>query len=154
MAPILSWGDLATITPSSTNPDITDPKFAAQYRPAGKAIYFRTVTTDNYQGPYMANFYKDMLKVKSVYVLDDTGAYGEGLANAFEKQAEKDGIKVVGRDKLDPKAADYCSVLTKIDQLNPESHLLRRRDAGRRQAGQGGLRHPAAQHRRRAAATG
>src|ERR1700761_5765104 len=29
MAPILSRGDLATITPSSTNPDLTDPKFGA-----------------------------------------------------------------------------------------------------------------------------
>lgn len=48
MTPILSQGGLATITPSSTNPDITDPKFAAQYRPAGKPIYFRTVTTDAY----------------------------------------------------------------------------------------------------------
>ncbi len=37
MSPILSQGDLAIITPSSTNPDITDPKFASQYRPAGKA---------------------------------------------------------------------------------------------------------------------
>ncbi len=35
MAPILSQGDLATITPSSTNPDITDPKFAEQY-PSGR----------------------------------------------------------------------------------------------------------------------
>src|SRR5579863_305498 len=34
MSPILSQGNLATITPSSTNPDITDPKFAAQFRPA------------------------------------------------------------------------------------------------------------------------
>ena len=56
MAPILSQGNLAIITPSSTNPDITDPKFASQYRPAGKAIYFRTVTTDAFQGPNMANF--------------------------------------------------------------------------------------------------
>ena len=38
MSPILSQGDLATITPSSTNPDITDPKFAGQYRPKGKPI--------------------------------------------------------------------------------------------------------------------
>src|SRR3954453_600192 len=50
MAPILSQGGLATITPGSTNPDLTDPKFATQYRPAGKTIYFRTVATDNYQG--------------------------------------------------------------------------------------------------------
>lgn len=121
MAPILSWGDLATITPSSTNPDLTDPKFAQQYRPAGKPIYFRTVATDSYQGPNMANYFADVLKVKSVYMLDDTGAYGEGLANAFEAQAVRRGIKVLGHDKLDPKAADYSAVLTKIKQLNPDS---------------------------------
>jgi branched-chain amino acid transport system substrate-binding protein len=121
MAPILSQGGLATITPSSTNPDISDPKFAEQYRPAGKPIYFRTVTTDAYQGPNMANFYADVLKVKSVFVLDDSGAYGVGMADAFEKQAEKKGIKVMGRDRLDPKAADYTAILTKIKSINPDA---------------------------------
>ncbi|HET6182134.1 MAG TPA: branched-chain amino acid ABC transporter substrate-binding protein [Acetobacteraceae bacterium] len=121
MAPILSEGDLAIITPSSTNPDITDPKFAQQYRPAGKPIYFRTVTTDAYQGPNMANYMAKDLHVKSVYVLDDSGAYGVGLADAFQRQAEKDGIKVLGRDRLDPKAADYTAILTKIKQLNPDA---------------------------------
>lgn len=121
MSPILSEGDLATITPSSTNPDITDPKFAAQYRPAGKAIYFRTVTTDAFQGPNMANFMKEKLNVKSVFVLDDTGAFGVGVADAFQGQAEKIGMKVLGRDKLDPKAADYSAILTKIKSLNPDA---------------------------------
>jgi len=119
MSPILSQGDLAIITPASTNPDITDPKFAAQYRPAGKAIYFRTVATDAFQGPNMANYMADTLKVKSVYVLDDSGAYGVGLADAFQKQAEKKGIKILGRDRLDPKAADYATVLTKIKSMEP-----------------------------------
>ncbi len=121
MAPILSQGGLAIITPSSTNPDITDPKFADQYRPAGKAIYFRTVTTDAFQGPNMANYYADTLKVKTIYVLDDSGAYGVGLADAFQRQAEKKGIKVLGRDRLDPKASDYSSVLTKIKSMDPQS---------------------------------
>ena len=121
MAPILSEGDLATITPASTNPDITDPKFAAQYRPEGKSIYFRTVATDAYQGPYMANYYADVLHVKTVYILDDSGAYGVGLADAFEAQAKKKGIKVLGRDRLDPRAADYTAVLTKIKSLNPQA---------------------------------
>ena len=121
MAPILSEGDLAIITPSSTNPDITDPKFAAQYRPAGKAIYFRTVATDAYQGPNMANYMGKTLKVKTVFVLDDSGAYGVGLADAFQAQAEKIGIKVLGRDRLDPKAADYSSILTKIKSMNPDA---------------------------------
>ncbi|MBV9118518.1 MAG: branched-chain amino acid ABC transporter substrate-binding protein [Acetobacteraceae bacterium] len=121
MAPILSQGDLAIITPSSTNPDITDPKFAQQYRPAGKPIYFRTVTTDAFQGPNMANFLANKLHVKTVYILVDSGAYGVGMADAFQRQAEKDGIKVLGRDRLDPKAADYTAVLTKIKSLNPEA---------------------------------
>jgi len=121
MSPILSAGSLAIITPTSTNPDITDPKFAAQYRPGGKAIYFRTVATDAYQGPNMANYMAGTLKVKSVYVLDDSGAYGVGLADAFQKQAEAIGIKVLGRDRLDPKAADYSAVLTKVKSLNPDA---------------------------------
>ena len=121
MAPILSQGDMAIITPSSTNPDITDPKFAAQYRPAGKPIYFRTVATDAYQGPNMANYMAETLKMKTVYVLDDTGAYGVGLADAFQAQAEKKGVKILGRDKLDPKAVDYSSILTKIKALNPDA---------------------------------
>ena len=121
MAPILSQGNLAIITPSSTNPDLTDPKFAAQYRPGGKAIYFRTVTTDAFQGPNMANYMADTLKVKSIYILDDSGAYGVGLADAFQAQAEKKGMKVLGRDRLDPKAADYAAVLTKIKALDPQA---------------------------------
>jgi branched-chain amino acid transport system substrate-binding protein len=119
MAPILSEGDLATITPSSTNPDITDAKFASEYMPAGKAIYFRTVTTDAFQGPELANFFAEKLGVKTVYILDDSGAYGVGLADAFQKEAEAKGIKVLGRDRLDPKAADYSAVLTKIKALHP-----------------------------------
>jgi len=121
MAPILSAGNLAIITPASTNPDITDPKFAAQYRPEGKAIYFRTVATDAFQGPYMANYYADVLHVKTVYILDDSGAYGVGLADAFQGQADKKGLKILGRDRLDPKAADYTAVLTKIKSLNPDA---------------------------------
>ena len=121
MSPILSQGNLATVTPSSTNPDITDPKFAGQYRPKGKAIYFRTVTTDAFQGPNMANYYADVLKVKSVYVLDDSGAYGVGIADTFQAQAEKRGIKVLGRDQLNPREADYTTTLTKIKSLNPDA---------------------------------
>src|SRR5438309_11385256 len=74
MSPILSQGDLATITPSSTNPDITDPKYAFQYRPKVKAVYFRMCTTDAFQGPAMANYFAGKLKVRTVYVLNDSGS--------------------------------------------------------------------------------
>ena len=120
MSAIFSQGDLATITPTSTNPDITDPKFASLYRPQGKAVYFRTVTTDAYQGPNLANYFADIHKVKTMYGLDDSGAYGIGIATAFEKQAQKKGIKLLGHDRLDPKASDYVATLTKIKSLNPQ----------------------------------
>ncbi len=87
----------------------------------------------------MANYMVDKLKVKTVYVLDDSGAYGVGLADAFQAQAEKKGMKILGRDRLDPKAADYSSILTKIKSLEPGRALLRRRRPGRREAGQAGL---------------
>lgn len=121
MAPILSEGNVAMITPSATNPDLTNPQFAAQYMPSGKPTFFRTVTTDAFQGPNMANFYAETLGVKDVYVLDDSGAYGVGLADAFQKQAEAKGLKILGRDRLDPTASDYSAVLTKIKSLNASS---------------------------------
>jgi branched-chain amino acid transport system substrate-binding protein len=62
----------------------------------------------------------DTLKLKSVYGLDDSGAYGIGIAQAFEDQARKRGMNVLGHDKLDPRAADYTAILTKIKSLNPD----------------------------------
>jgi len=121
MSAILSEADMATITPSSTNPDITNPQFASQYRPKGKAVYFRTVTTDAFQGPNMANYYAEVLHVKTVYVLDDSGAYGVGIADSFSKRAAEKGIKILGRDQLNPKEADYTTILTKIKGLNPDA---------------------------------
>ena len=121
MIPIASWANLAMITESATNPDMTDPQNNAQYRPNGKPVFFRTVATDAYQGPNLANYFADTLHVKTLYVLDDSGAYGEGISKAFENQAVKKGIKLLGHDKLDPKAADYSAVFTKIKELNPDA---------------------------------
>jgi len=121
ISPILSEADMATITPSSTNPDITDPKFKDQYRPKGKAVYFRNVTTDAYQGPNMANHAFHKLGVKKVYVLDDAGSFGVGIADSFSRRAKELGMTVLGRDRLDPKEADYKTILTKIKGMNPDA---------------------------------
>jgi branched-chain amino acid transport system substrate-binding protein len=121
ISPILSEADMATITPSSTNPDITDPKFKDQYRPKGKAVYFRNVTTDAYQGPNMANHAFHKLGVKKVYVVDDGGAFGVGIADSFSRRAKELGIQILGRDQLNPKEADYKTILTKIKGLNPDA---------------------------------
>lgn len=118
MAPLLSTADLPTITPTSTNPDITSPQFAQQFRPGGNAIYFRTCTTDAFQGPFMANYMKEVLHLKSVFVFDDSGAGGVGGADAFQARAKQIGLDVLGRDHLDPLAADYTPALTRVKALD------------------------------------
>src|SRR5262245_49654740 len=69
----------------------------------------------------MANHAFHNLKVKSVYVLDDSGAFGVGIADSFSKRAQELGIKLLGRDRLDPKEADYKTILTKIKGMNPDA---------------------------------
>jgi branched-chain amino acid transport system substrate-binding protein len=121
MSPILSEANLATVTPSSTNPDITNPRLAATFRPNGMAIYFRTLTTDALQGPNMANWLRAKRNVKSVYLLDDRGAYGKGVADSFEDQARKIGVAVLGHEQLDPGNSDYSAVLAKIKASGAEA---------------------------------
>ena len=141
MAPILSQGDLATITPSSTNPDITDPKFADQYRPAGKPIYFRTVTTDAYQGPNMANFLAETLKVKSVYVLDDSGAYGVGHGRRVPGAGGEEGHEGARPRPAGPEGGRLHGDADQDQVAQSGRDLLWRRRPGGREAGQAGLRH-------------
>jgi len=117
VTPVLSQAGMATISGSATNPDLTNPKFASLYRPGGKPVFFRTVTTDAYQGPNLANYFAEVLKVKKIIVLDDGGAYGVGMADAFAAQATKKGMDVVIRDRLDPLNADYNAILTKAKSL-------------------------------------
>jgi branched-chain amino acid transport system substrate-binding protein len=121
MGPIFSQGGIATISGSATNPDLNDPKFAQIYRPAGPPIFFRTVTTDAFQGPNFANYLADVLKLQKVVVLDDGGAYGVGMADAFAAQAAKKGMTVLIRDRLDPLNADYSAVLTRAKSLNTQA---------------------------------
>jgi branched-chain amino acid transport system substrate-binding protein len=121
VSPIYSQGGMATISGSATNPDLTDPKFAQVYHPAGPPVFFRTVTTDAYQGPNLANYFVEKLNIKKVVVLDDGGAYGVGMADAFAAQAKKKGMEVLVRDRLDPLNADYTAVLTRAKSLGTQA---------------------------------
>src|SRR5581483_1538542 len=68
----------------------------------GPITYFRTVSTDAYQGPAAALYAAKVLGVKRVYVTDNQDAYGVGLAKAFQAEATKIGLTVVGYAELDP----------------------------------------------------
>lgn len=121
VSPIYSQGGMATISGSATNPDLTDPKFAQIYHPASPPIFFRTVTTDAYQGPNLANYFAETLKIQKIVVLDDGGAYGVGMADAFAAQAAKKGMTVLIRDRLDPLNADYTGILTRAKGLETQA---------------------------------
>ncbi len=69
----------------------------------------------------MADFMAEKLGVKAIYILDDQGAYGIGIADSFSKRIAEKGVKVLGRDQLDPKNADYSAIMTKIKSLNADS---------------------------------
>jgi branched-chain amino acid transport system substrate-binding protein len=83
--PIFSAADLATVSPSATNPQLADEHWNN---------FFRVVADDNAQGPYDADYIAKALKLKSVFSVDDASSYGSGLAGALDTRLKHDGVKV------------------------------------------------------------
>jgi branched-chain amino acid transport system substrate-binding protein len=102
---------IVQISPASTNPALTQQKL--------KSV-FRVCTTDLIQGPAAADFASKLLGFKSVYVVDDSTPYGEGLASEFAKQFAADGGKVLGTAKTADKDTDFSALVTKIKATNPD----------------------------------
>jgi len=102
---------IVMITPASTNPALT-----AQ----GLTNVFRVCTTDAVQGPAGANYASKLLGFKTVYVVDDSTPYGEGLASAFSTQFTANGGKVLGSAKTSDKDTDFSALVTKIKSTNPD----------------------------------
>jgi branched-chain amino acid transport system substrate-binding protein len=122
--PILNAADLVMVSPANTYPGLTKPgKGEANepdvYYPNGKRNYARVVPADDLQGAAAANWAKS-LGVASVYVLDDAELYGKGVADVFNKTAGTLGLKVLGQESIDGKAADYRALAAKVLDLNPD----------------------------------
>jgi ABC-type branched-chain amino acid transport systems, periplasmic component len=100
------------ISPSATNPAYTLQGFKSTYR---------VVATDAQQGPALANYAVKTLKLKSVAVIDDSTAYGQGFASEFEKTAKAIGLSVLSHDASSDKAVDFKAILTKIKSENPDA---------------------------------
>src|SRR5471030_2026455 len=106
---IYSDAGIVEISPSATNPVYTQQGFKTTYR---------VVATDAQQGPALANYASKELKLKSVAIVDDSTAYGQGLANEFEKTAKSLGMNVMSHDATNDKAVDFRAILTKIKGEN------------------------------------
>jgi branched-chain amino acid transport system substrate-binding protein len=83
------------------------------YRPSGVVNYFRTNGTDDFQGPADASW-AYCLGFDKVYVLDDTQAYGKGIADEFARHAEEIGLEVVGRSSVESTDIDFRALLTDV----------------------------------------
>ena len=124
MLPILAQAELPMVSGSTTSSDLTSPKFAPQFRTNGvRVVFFRTCANEAFVEPAMVSYFYSKHGVRSVYIVDDGGAGGVALADSFETAAQKMG-KVLGRDSLNPKEADYTTILTKIKGLGPDLLFL------------------------------
>ena len=109
---VYNQAGIPMISGSATNPKVTEQGF--------KWI-FRTVARDDQQGPAIAAYVANELKLKKVAIADDATAYGEGLANEVEKTLKGAGVQIVTREKTNDKATDFKAILTKIKGRNPDA---------------------------------
>lgn len=122
--PILNKADLVMISPANTYTGLTKPGLGEPgepdiYRPSGKVSYFRVVPADDIQGRVAAEWIVQM-GGQSVYVLDDRSLYGKGIADVFSVTAETVGLRLLGREGVDPRAQEYRSSMSKIRELDPD----------------------------------
>jgi branched-chain amino acid transport system substrate-binding protein len=127
--------NIVQITPSATTAALTQQGYKTTYR---------LTANDATQGPALAIYAAKTLKIKSVAVVDDSSAFGKGLADEFEKTAKSLGLRVTSRSATHDKATDFRAILTTIKGENPDVILYGGMDSTggpfAKQAGQLALR--------------
>jgi branched-chain amino acid transport system substrate-binding protein len=93
----------------------TNPKYTQQ----GFATAFRVMANDVQQGKILGDFAVKQ-GAKTVAIIDDRTAYGQGLADEFKKSADAAGLKVVATEFTNDKATDFKAILTKIKSKKPD----------------------------------
>ena len=99
------------ISPSATNP---------KYTQQGYKTAFRVVANDGQLGGTLGRYAVNDLKAKRIAVVDDRTAYGQGVADEFQKAAKAAGAEIVGREFTNDKATDFNAILTKLKGTNPD----------------------------------
>ena len=108
---IYSEAGIPQISPSSTNPRFTRQGFKTT---------FRVVADDVHLGGTLGRYAVQTLKGKNIAVIDDRTAYGQGVADEFEKAVRAAGGNVVGREFTNDKATDFTAILTTLRGKNPD----------------------------------
>ncbi|MET7485668.1 branched-chain amino acid ABC transporter substrate-binding protein [Streptomyces sp. NPDC005538] len=114
MQQVFSSADMVEISPSNTDPSLTQGKNWRTSKTRPYKTYFRTATTDALQGSFAADYAYNGLKKKKVFVVDDKQTYGAGLAGIFNSAFKKLGGSVAGTDHVNTGDTDFSSLVTKI----------------------------------------
>jgi branched-chain amino acid transport system substrate-binding protein len=108
---IYSDAGLPQISPASTNPDYTKQGFKTT---------FRVIANDVQQGRALGEYAVSVAKAKSIAVIDDRTAYGQGLADQFVEAVKAKGGNVVDREFTTNAATDFNAILTSIKSKHPD----------------------------------
>src|SRR6516165_858902 len=104
---VYSENGILFITPSATNPKVTDRKLWDAFRTCGR---------DDQQGMLWAERARDKLKGKKIAVVHDKTTYGKGLADAALDNRHKFGIKEVVYVGVNTGEKDYSAIVSKIKE--------------------------------------
>jgi branched-chain amino acid transport system substrate-binding protein len=102
---------IVQISPSATNPKYTQQGFKTA---------FRVVAHDGQLGGTLGRYAVKDLKAQAIAIIDDRTAYGQGVADEFQKAVKAAGGKVVGREFTNDKATDFNAILTKLKASRPD----------------------------------
>jgi branched-chain amino acid transport system substrate-binding protein len=110
-APKAQEAKVPMITPSSTNPKVTQ---------VGDYI-FRVCFTDDFQGAVAAKFATNTLKAKKAAILGDFNSdYSKGMTQYFVQEFEGAGGQIVARQSYTQTDADFKGQLTNIRAAAPD----------------------------------
>jgi branched-chain amino acid transport system substrate-binding protein len=124
--PITNEAGFAQVSPGSTAVGLTKLVPGAEkgepdkYYPSGKRNFVRVVPADDVEASAAAAW-TDELGARTVFVLGDRSAEGDGLAELFRVAAGERGVRVVGELRMDPRASDYRDLAREIAQTGPDA---------------------------------
>jgi len=100
-------------------PQISPSATAVAVTAQGYKSVFRTMANDSQQGKVLGE-YAVKSGARKIAIIDDRTAYGQGLADEFEKAAKASGAAVVGREYTSDKSTDFRAILTSVKAKQPD----------------------------------
>lgn len=101
-------------------PQISPSATALAYTAQGFKTTFRLTANDGQQGLVLAQYAVGKLNAKKIAIVDDRTAYGQGLADEFEKAAKAAGAEIVKREFTTNQETDFNAILTNIKGVKPD----------------------------------